>query len=81
MDKERKRTRDWIIGSTLTDFNDVIKEAKITPEQEQYVRMKFEKHHSITMIAIILNVSEREVVREIQKAYNNINKVLDKISL
>ena len=75
----RKKARDWLINSPLTPFEAVIKEAKITPEQEQYIRLRFVEGKSIVMIGIMLNISPDAVKLEIGKAYDNINKVIEEL--
>lgn len=77
MNITNKNARDWLKESSERSFHSVLKEAKITPRQQEIMKLRFIENKLNYQIAMQLNVSEKTVGREINTAYKAINRILD----
>lgn len=71
-----KNTRDWLQASTRRSFSAVLEEAKITPRQVEICELKFVKGMTNYQIAAELNVSDKTIEKELNRAYKSITNVL-----
>ena len=76
MDAGRKATRNWLIESAATPFDEIVKEAKITPLQKRIIYARFVEGKSRVEISLEQNISVECVRDQIAKAYDNISNVL-----
>lgn len=76
MDTLLKNTRDWLQTSTRRSFSAVLEEAKITPRQIEICELKFIKGMTNYQIAAELNVSDKTIEKELNRAYKSITNVL-----
>lgn len=72
----RKRAREVLNGSSLTDFNALVKEAKISDESVEILTLKFVRGMSVVQIADRCHCSVEKVKYTIQKSYDKIFKLL-----
>ena len=72
----RKKARDALFESTLTDFNAMIQEAKISDEVTEILVLKFVRGLSNVQIADKQHCSLEKVNRSIKTAYDKIFKLL-----
>ena len=73
----RKRARDWLEQSSRRSFYSLVDEARLTPEEMDFIDLRFNKCWSCVKIGLERNMSERNVKRIITKAYDKINRALD----
>ena len=76
MHSRSKFARDWLIRSSRRSFHDTVREAKITPRQNQIIEMRFLQGMTNYQIAMALNISTKTVEKDIQNAYDAINRIL-----
>lgn len=76
MNEMLRKTREWLNCSTRRSFSAVIHEAKITPRQMQVCELKFVKGLTNYQIAAELNVSDKTIEKELNRAYKSITNVL-----
>lgn len=76
MDTLLKNTRDWLQTSTRRSFSAVLLESKITPRQIEICELKFIKGMTNYQIAAELNVSDKTIEKELNRAYKSITNVL-----
>lgn len=79
MNADNKSARDWLLTSSRRSFYDVLKEAKITPRQQEIAELRFVGGLLNYQIAMKLNVSVKTVEKELQSAYKAVNRILDKL--
>ncbi len=79
MNADNKSARDWLLASSRRSFYDVLKEAKITPRQQEIAELRFVEGLLNYQIAMKLNVSVKTVEKELQSAYKAVNRILDKL--
>lgn len=79
MNADNKSARDWLLTSSRRSFYDVLKEAKITPRQQEIAELRFVEGLLNYQIAMKLNVSVKTVEKELQNAYKAVNRILDKL--
>ena len=72
----RKKAREVLQDSTLTDFHSLVKEAKISDEITEILELRFVKGLSIVQIADKQHCSVEKVNRAIKTAYDKIFKLL-----
>ena len=76
MHDHRRTARSCISGAIRTEFDDIIDESNLLPEEQEIIMLKFGKDWSIVKIAQHMNMSERSVNRRIEKAYEKMYKVM-----
>lgn len=76
MNEMLRKTREWLNCSTRRSFSAVLHEAKITPRQMQICELKFVKGLTNYQIAAELNVSDKTIEKELNRAYKSITNVL-----
>ena len=76
MHENRRKARDWLNGASLTDFTELIHEAKI-PDDMAILNLKFVHGYSNTQIAVTENLSIDKVNKAVKKAYDKIARLLD----
>ncbi|MBQ8809514.1 MAG: sigma-70 family RNA polymerase sigma factor [Bacteroidales bacterium] len=76
MHDHRRTARSCLSGAIREEFDDIIKESNLLPEEQEIIMLKFGKDWSIVKIAQHMNISERSVNRRIENAYEKIHKVL-----
>ena len=72
----RKKARTALFESTLTDFNTLVQEAKISDEITEILVLKFVRGLSNVQIADRQHCSLEKVNRSIKTAYDKIFKLL-----
>ncbi len=76
MNINRRLARDYIDRASLTDFWDIVNEAKISDEDKKILDAKFVRGHSYTQIADDMHISPEKVKSIIQKAYDKISRII-----
>lgn len=77
MHENRRRARDWLNGASLTDFTELVREAKIPDDDMAILSLKFVHGYSNTQIAVTENLSIDKVNKVVKKAYDKIARLLD----
>lgn len=77
MHENRRKARDWLNGASLTDFTELIHEAKIPDEDMTILNLKFVHGYSNIQIAVTENLSVDKVNKAVKKAYDKIARLLD----
>ena len=72
----RRKARDWLCGSTLTDFRAMLKEVKLTAEDTAILDMKFIGGLSNVQIAAKIHCSVEKVNKVIRQSYDKIAKLI-----
>ena len=72
----RKKARKVLQDSTLTDFQSLVKEAKISDEIAEILELRFVRGLSIVQIADRQHCSVEKVNRAIKTAYDKIFRLL-----
>lgn len=72
----RKKARKVLQDSTLTDFQSLVKEAKISDEITEILELRFVRGLSIVQIADRQHCSVEKVNRGIKTAYDKIFRLL-----
>ena len=77
MHESRRKARDWLYGASLTDFTELVREAKIPDDDMTILNLKFVHGYSNTKIAVTENLSIDKVNKTVKKAYDKIARLLD----
>lgn len=72
----RKFARKVLNYATLTDFYELIREAKINDEDTEIIVLKFVQGFSIVQIAEKLHCSPEKIKASIKRSYDRVYKVL-----
>lgn len=72
----RKLARQVLDCSTLTDFYELIREAKISDEDTKIIVLKFVQGLSIVQIAEKLHCSPEKVKTSLKRSYDKVYKVI-----
>ena len=72
MKETRKLARDRLKQSTQTEFERLIYAAKLTPRQEQIIKLFILKDYSVCKIALSLSYCESLIRKELAIAYDKI---------
>lgn len=71
-----KKTRNWFITASRTEYNTVMHEAKMTPRQYAIAEERFLKGKPNFIIAMDMNLSVQTVEREVINAYKAISRIV-----
>lgn len=77
MIKSRRRARDYLQASTLTNFWDIVHEIKVSPEEQRILDARFIDKKSITEIAHDENCSEERINKIIARNYDKISSLMN----
>lgn len=69
-------TKDYLEGSSLTNFWDIVREAKISKEDQSILDARFVEGLSIVEISVKYNCSVEKVNKVIKKSCDKIYKLL-----
>ena len=72
----RKKAKKYLSDASLTDFWDVVHEAKISPTDQEILDAKFVQGMSIVEISMTYGYSEETVKRIISRSYDKIYRLL-----
>lgn len=72
-----RTVKDWLIQSTRSSFDAVIREAKLSPRQVQVAEMRFIDRFMNYQIAMQLNVSTKTVESDLNFIYHAVDRVLN----
>ncbi len=72
----RRLARDYIKGTSRTDFWDIVNEAKISDDDKEILDARFVHGHSYVKISADLHVSVEKVKTTIENAYDKISKII-----
>lgn len=72
-----RTVKDWLIQSTRSSFDAVIREAKLSPRQVQVAEMRFIDRLMNYQIAMRLNVSTKTVESDLNFIYHAVGRVLN----
>jgi DNA-binding NarL/FixJ family response regulator len=75
MNPECKAARLRLKQSTRSEYNALVYEAKLTPEQEEILNRHILRSETIVKIADALHCSEFHVKKSLQKSYIKVSKV------
>jgi len=75
MNPECKSARLRLKQSTRSEYNALVYEAKLTPEQEEILNRHILRSETIVKIADALHCSEFHVKKSLQKSYIKVSKV------
>lgn len=73
--KHRKDAREHLKQATLSEYNDLIYRANLTPEQIKILDLHIKRGSSISDIAVELFCCEATVRRQLATAYDKVAKV------
>ena len=76
MDEQRRKARDYLNDASLSNYWDVVREAKILDTDKPILDARFIKGMCITQIAMEYNCSEEKVKAIIKRAYDKISKLI-----
>lgn len=76
MNESRRIAKDYLSTAPLTDFWQIVKEAKITPEKQKILDGRFVDGLSITQLAMRENCSEEKIKKIISESYDRVYKLL-----
>ena len=76
MNTQRRLARDYLDGATLSDFWEVVRQAKISDADQQILDARFVHGLTHTQISQQLHISPEKVKQTIQKAYDKIAKLI-----
>ena len=76
MKPHRRQTRDYLKSATRTDFWEVVREAKITDDDQEILDYRFVRGKSIGQIALLCHCSEEKVKEVIKNSYDKISKLV-----
>ena len=76
MNPDCKAARLRLKQSTRSEYNALVYEAKLTPEQEEILNRHILRSETIVKIADVLHCSEFNVKRSLQKSYVKVSKVI-----
>ena len=76
MNEMLRKTREWLNCSSRKSFGAVLHEAKITPRQIEICELKFVKGMTNYQIAAEMNLSDKKIEKELNRAYKSITNVL-----
>ena len=76
MKQHRTLAKRYLNEASLTNFWDIVREAKIATEDMDILRAKFVEGHSIVQIAIDKGYSVDKVQSTIQKCYDKVARLL-----
>ena len=79
MNEMLRKTREWLNCSSRKSFGAVLHEAKITPRQIEICELKFVKGMTNYQIAAEMNLSDKTIEKELNRAYKSITNVLKSI--
>ena len=71
---KRKATRDALENSSRTEFYALVKEAKLTPRQEEILEMRFVKDYSYVQIAFYFYLDVNKIKVDMKKAYDKLEE-------
>lgn len=71
-----KIVRSKLKLATLSEFEAFIREAKLTPTQEDILKRHIIKSESICKISLNMHISERQVSAKLRNAYLNVHKAM-----
>lgn len=72
----RRRAREWLHSSSMTNFKVIVSEAKISDEDMQVLDMKFVHGMSNVQIAMKCHCSPEKVNYIIRKSYDKIARLI-----
>lgn len=72
----RRSVREWLHGSTKTDFKRIVEEAKISDDDMRVLDMKFIHGMSNVQIAMECHCSREKINYIIKRSYDKIAKLL-----
>lgn len=76
MDESSKAARKHIKAATRSEYNSIVYEAKLTPEQEEILNRHILRSETIVKIADVMHCSEFHVKESLRKIYIRISKVI-----
>ena len=76
MNTNRRLARDFLNEASLTDFWDVVTEAKISDSDQQILDLRFVRGMTYTQISQRLNISPETVKQTIAKTYEKVSKLI-----
>lgn len=76
MDDHRKQARDWLHSSTLTQYEEVTKEAKLTPKQKDILDKYILKGYTQQQIAYETFEDIASIKRALHTTYDKIFNAL-----
>lgn len=72
MTPKRKLARQRLKDSTRTEYENLIYEAKLTPNQEEIINLHILRDYSICKIALSLSCSESAVRKALSAVYEKV---------
>ena len=76
MTTNRRLARDFLNEASLTDFWDVVTEAKISDSDQQILDLRFVRGMTYTQISQRLHISPETVKQTIAKTYEKVSKLI-----
>lgn len=76
MNPDCKAARLHLKGATRSEYNALVYEAKLTPEQEEILNRHILKAETIVKISLDLHCSTTNIKNRLHEAYNIIGKVM-----
>lgn len=76
MRNDLKRARDYLKASTRAEFEQAVYDSKLTPIQEQILRLHILSDKTISGIALTLNCSEACVGRALKAGYQQVFRLI-----
>lgn len=71
----RKAARDLLAAASRSRFLDLIREAKLSPRQEQILELHLMKYKSYVQISLAMFVDVNTVKNDVAKAYDQIYRL------
>ena len=76
MNPDCKAARAFLKCATRSEYNKIVYEAKLTPEQEEILNRHILKDETIVKISLELHCSTTNIKNRLHEAYNIIRKVM-----
>ena len=76
MNTQRRLARDYLNDASLTDFWQVVREAKISDADQEILDLHFIRGKTYTQISQHLHISPETVKATVTKAYEKISRLL-----
>ena len=76
MNPDCKAARAYLKCATRSEYNAIVYEAKLTPEQEEILNRHILKDETIVKISLELHCSTTNIKSRLHEAYNIIHKAI-----
>lgn len=80
MEPACKAARSYLKEATRSEYNEIVYEAKLTPEQEEILLRHILNAETLVKISLGLHCSIANVKKQLHEAYMKISKVMKGVS-